>query len=156
MIFPATNPALADAIMETIAKTAEAAGLRYYVICGTLLGWWRDNGYIPWDNDLDVGIFFEPDKYDDFMDRMLRLGFTTDIGSPWEAKHFWKYDMLTDVMFLHPAPESAEFYDHPGHFKRGEYSYIVPSPVPEYLLWKYGPTWHTPLRDGEYPKKHEE
>jgi len=48
-----------DAIYELMDKTIElleGAGIRYHIICGTALGLARHGGFIPWDNDVDLGI----------------------------------------------------------------------------------------------------
>ena len=52
-------PADVDAIYELMGKTIElleGASIRYHVICGTALGLARHGGFIPWDNDVDLGI----------------------------------------------------------------------------------------------------
>ena len=53
-------------IYEEFAKICDRHGLRYYAFAGTLLGAIRHNGFIPWDDDLDVAMP-RPD-YERFID----------------------------------------------------------------------------------------
>lgn len=41
-------------ILKKIAEICEEKNLRYYLIYGTLIGAIRHNGYIPWDDDIDI------------------------------------------------------------------------------------------------------
>ncbi len=41
-------------IMKDIDRYTAENGLRYWLISGTLLGAIRHNGYIPWDDDIDI------------------------------------------------------------------------------------------------------
>ncbi len=46
-------------ILQILKETDQAlrhAGLRYYIIAGTLLGAVRHGGFIPWDDDIDIGM----------------------------------------------------------------------------------------------------
>ena len=43
-------------ILLTIQQVCQAHNLRYYIIAGTLLGAMRHKGFIPWDDDLDIGM----------------------------------------------------------------------------------------------------
>lgn len=43
-------------ILKAIDKVCRDHGLRYYIMAGTLLGAIRHGGFIPWDDDLDIGM----------------------------------------------------------------------------------------------------
>lgn len=52
-------------LIDAIDKVCREHNLRYYVIAGTLLGAKRHGGYIPWDDDMDIGLMRE--DYDKLM-----------------------------------------------------------------------------------------
>ena len=49
-------------LLEVFKKICEDHGLYYWILGGTLIGALRHGGFIPWDDDLDVGIL-EEDYY---------------------------------------------------------------------------------------------
>ena len=53
--FSAYKDTLLD-IMSVFNKICEQNNIPYYIFFGTLLGWVRDKGMIPWDADIDVAV----------------------------------------------------------------------------------------------------
>jgi lipopolysaccharide cholinephosphotransferase len=43
-------------LLVELARRCEAASLRWYVLGGTLIGAARHGGFVPWDDDVDVGL----------------------------------------------------------------------------------------------------
>jgi lipopolysaccharide cholinephosphotransferase len=42
--------------LQAVDRMCRQHGLRYYIMAGTLLGAVRHKGFIPWDDDLDIGM----------------------------------------------------------------------------------------------------
>lgn len=46
-------------LFKCFAEICEKLNLRYFLVCGSAIGAARHGGFIPWDDDLDVGMYRE-------------------------------------------------------------------------------------------------
>lgn len=53
-------------LFKVFKETCEKLGLNYFLVCGSALGAARHGGFIPWDDDMDVGMYRE--DYNKFME----------------------------------------------------------------------------------------
>ncbi len=93
-------------ILEWFHGFCAENGLRYYAIGGTLLGAVRHGGFIPWDDDTDVGMP-RPD-YDRFVEAMKTRGHgrfvaetAEDGNKDFTYRHCKLFDTTTTAVHLH-------------------------------------------------------
>ena len=53
------NADIAVRMLEEVTSIFEEYGIKYVLTAGTLLGIYRENRLLPWDNDLDLRVFRE-------------------------------------------------------------------------------------------------
>ena len=46
-------------LLKTFISVCDKLGLKYFLLCGSVLGAVKYKGFIPWDDDIDVGLYRE-------------------------------------------------------------------------------------------------
>ncbi len=67
-------------ILEKFIKVCDSNGINYFVVFGTAIGAERHNGFIPWDDDLDVAML--RDDYNKFVNIFEQMGEQYELITP--------------------------------------------------------------------------
>ena len=149
------NIALADDILESWDSCCKKINIPHLLIYGVCLGFHRDGGYIPTDNDIDVRVLCDQERWDQLVGLLATKGIIQD-GNP-AGYAFTKKGMSFNMersevvgMIIHgdgkewpvmPLYNEFDIFEHHGR------SYNMPHPVEEYLETRYGKDWKTPDPD---------
>ena len=68
-------------VLDRVDRICRKHGIRYFAFWGTLLGAVRHQGFIPWDDDIDIGM--PRDDYEKFITYARK-----ELQSPYELKTF--------------------------------------------------------------------
>ena len=84
-------------MLDWFHHVCQEENIRYYVIGGTMLGAMRHGGFIPWDDDIDVGLP-RPD-YERFIQLMEKKGGRYTLETPYSSQldYCYNYSKLYDT-----------------------------------------------------------
>lgn len=105
---------IGEALLATLDETCQAIGVDYFIFAGTLLGAVRHDGWIPWDDDIDVAMF-----RDDFERFRVECG-------PYLPKHIRFSDARSDHAHLTIIPRLLDLRTERTAFARSR-----KTPLPE-------------------------
>lgn len=134
-------------ILEEFDKICSAHHLRYYVAYGTLLGAVRHQGFIPWDDDIDVWMFRE--DYE-----TLKKIAAQEVRAPYFFQDTYTDTMLWAFSKIRDSRTTAiENFNIPKSFNQGMFIDIFPlDDVPDdinhkkYILDLQREIWMTMIR----------
>lgn len=156
-----SNPVTAARVVQELIDTALANGVTAWIQDGTLLGAVREGGIIPWDTDLDVGVYsweYSPALDDALLDKGFEKNADwnerhRDYHQKWIKRnvkidifHYYRHDSGAiyhglrggKMRFYYPAPfEFAQILLH-------NVPVSAPFPPEQFLRIKYGSDWRTP------------
>lgn len=155
--------------LREVKQILESFGITFFLMSGTCLGAIRDNGLIPWDDDVDIGSVSglhgcKEESLGEICTTFRSKGFLTKLmySGPYpflplikySAKVSWTcFHVIDGYIVQYPSlytPVSF-FTDLKEISFLGE-KFYVPNPPEEYLRLKYGDEWRVPKKAGAYEK----
>ena len=157
------DPVLAKQLLKEAKDIMDPLGVQFFLRQGTCLGAIRDQDFIPWDDDIDLGCVIglnglTEDMIDPVFDAFRHQGYyvNTESNDRWIAAGMIKSSLRIDLTFFRIIDDTIFHFPMiwmPTHLfsnlKEIEFmggNYLVPNPPEEYLRTKYGPNWITPKK----------
>lgn len=160
---PPMDVAIAEKLLLEVKAVMDRLGVQFFLRQGTCLGAVRDNAFIPWDDDLDVGVILGTNGFTEQSVKPLLASFR-EIGFYVQSESYdsliyaslLKDNIRVDVLFQRVINEQiyhwpgiwfpATLFDQLKEINFIGQTFLVPNPPEEYLRIKYGPDWQTPKR----------
>jgi len=160
------DPEAAKERLKEAKEIMDGLGVPFWLRQGTCLGAVRDNDFIPWDDDIDLGCVIglnglTEDQIDPIVEGFREQGYFVEVEhSDREiSAGMIKNSVRVDLTFFQIIDDDSIFHFPMiwmparlfANLKPIEFMgdiHFVPNPPEEYLETKYGPNWTTPKQEG--------
>ncbi|HOF06724.1 MAG TPA: LicD family protein [Bacteroidales bacterium] len=156
-------PASASRIMKEACDILENMNIKYRITDGTILGIYRNNAFIPHDNDIDIDILDVQDYriISDIFKKKMNLSIGRKVLYKGKIQQLALYDkdkVIIDLIFWYTNCDEIVNYQEKGYERRqpAKYffnldtiifhnvKYFMPSNIEEWLIFRYGNDWNIP------------
>ena len=170
IVFEPMDMPTAESLLKEAKMILDQLGIDFFLRHGTCLGAVRDQAFIPWDDDLDIGSVIglhglTEKKVYETAEAFKENGYNmkvidSDLHLSVDLKKFgiqmdWTcYRIIDDSIYQWPVikiPVNLHVNLKPIKFL-GE-TFMVPNPPEEYFRLKYGPNWMTPKEAGGFEQE---
>jgi hypothetical protein len=169
-VFEPMDMPLAETLLKEAKQILDQLGLVFFLRHGTCLGAVRDQAFIPWDDDIDLGsviglhgltdaiveeaaVEFRKHGYSaGIIDSELHL--SVDLKKSGIQMDWTCYRIIDDSIYQWPVVKiPAGLHENLKEIEFLGTTFMVPNPPEEYFRLKYGPDWMTPKEAGDYEQE---
>ncbi len=160
----------AEALLQEAKQILDQLGLVFFLRHGTCLGAVRDNAFIAWDDDLDIGSViglyglteehvrsaadvFKEHGFDARINEN-ELNLSVDLKKSGTHIDWTCYRIIDDSIYQRPVVQiPVSLHTDLKEIDFLGAKFLVPNPPEEYLGLKYGPEWIIPKRAGGFEQE---
>lgn len=169
-IFEPMDMTTAEALLKEAKQILDQLGIAFFLRHGTCLGAVRDQAFIPWDDDLDLGsviglhgltrelveeaaVEFRKHGYSaEVIDSDLHM--SVDLKKSGTQMDWTCYHIIDDSIYQWPVVKiPVSLHENLKEIEFLGTTFMVPNPPEEYFRLKYGPDWMTPKQAGGFEQE---
>jgi lipopolysaccharide cholinephosphotransferase len=169
-VFEPMDMTTAEALLKEAKQILDQLGIAFFLRHGTCLGAVRDQAFIPWDDDLDLGsviglhgltrelvdeaaVEFRKHGYSaEVIDSDLHM--SVDLKKSGTQMDWTCYHIIDDSIYQWPVVKiPISLHENLKEIEFLGTTFMVPNPPEEYFRLKYGPDWMTPKQAGEFEQE---